>query len=62
MEYLFPKDITFWRNLHDARIGDVISRSNWQQVLSINRGTIGELTCNIEVAMRVGHGTDNVVP
>ena len=30
--------------------------------MSVNRGTIGELPSDIEVAMRVGHRTDDVVP
>ena len=34
----------------------------WQQVLAVNRGTSGELSCNIEVAVGIGDGTDDVVP
>ena len=64
MKNLLPENLTLGRKLDNGAINIVTLRSmrrNWQQVLSVNSCTIAELPCDIEIAMRVGHRTDDVV-
>ena len=37
-------------------------RREGQQTLAVDDGAVGELSCDIEVAVGIGDGTDDVVP
>ncbi len=65
MKNLLPENLTLGRELDNGGIKSSVTlasvRRNWQQVLPVNSCTIAELPCDIEIAMRVGHRTDDVV-
>ena len=65
MKYLPPDNIPLRSNLHDARVGILglrAIRRERQQVLPVDGSPIGELPGDIKVALRIGYGTDDVVP
>ncbi len=65
MKNLLPENLTLGRKLDNGGIKSSVTlvsmRSNWQQVLTVDCSTLGELPCDIKVAMGVGHRTDDVV-
>ena len=65
MKYLPPDDISLRRDFHDARVGILglrAVRRERQQVLPVDGSAVGELSGDIEVALRIGDGADDVVP
>ena len=65
MKNLLPHNLTIGRELDNGSIKSSVTlvsmRSNWQQVLTVDCSTLAELPCDIEIAVRVGHRTDDVV-
>ena len=65
MKNLLPHNLTIGRELDNGSIKSSVTlasvRRKWQQVLSVNRCSLAELPCDIEIAMLVGHRTDDVV-
>ncbi len=65
MKNLLPENLTLGRELDNGGIKSSVTlasvRRKWQQVLTVDCSTIAELPCDIEIAMRVGHRTDDVV-